>query len=184
MANRRPISFLQQFTLIVLRTLIGWHFLYEGYYKFSLPGWSAEGIPLAAWSSSGYLKASTGPLGQIFKVMLNAGWTNQLNLAVKISLALIGFSLMLGLFTRLGCWGALSLLALFYFTAVPTSGVQVPGSEGAYLLVNKTLIEAAAVGVLLVFNTGTIAGLDVLFWRPRPVKGKLANKAERHEIAE
>nr|MBA3572564.1 hypothetical protein [Pyrinomonadaceae bacterium] len=37
-----------------------------------------------------------------------------------------------------------------------------PGNEGTYLLVNKTLIEAAGVIVLLAFNTGAIAGLDLL----------------------
>jgi hypothetical protein len=52
------------------------------------------------------------------------------------------------------------LLLLFYIVAIPVAGTQVPGSEGAYLLVNKTLIEAAAVLVLLTFNTGEIAGLD------------------------
>jgi hypothetical protein len=32
--------------------------------------------------------------------------------------------------------------------------------------VNKNLIEAAAVAVVLVFRTGRIAGLDLLFARP------------------
>jgi len=152
----------QQFALVALRTLIGWHFLYEGYYKFALPGWSADGTKLGAWSSAGYLKAATGPLAALFQRMLDAGWTNWLDRGVKISLVLIGLSLMLGLFTRLGCWGALLLLSLFYLLMVPLSGTQQPGSEGAYLLVNKTLIEAAAVAVLLAFDTGALAGLDLL----------------------
>lgn len=155
----------QQIALIALRTLIGWHFLYEGYYKFRLPGWSADGAPMAAWSSAGYLKAATGPLGKLFQWMANWGWIGWMNTGVKIGLVLVGLSLMLGLLTRLGCWGALLLLALFYLTAIPMAGTQVPGSEGAYLIVNKTLIEATAVVVLLVFNTGTIAGLDLLLRR-------------------
>lgn len=159
----------QQFALVALRTLIGWHFLYEGYYKFALPGWSADGTRLGAWTSAGYLKAATGPLAVLFQRMLDAGWTNWLDRGVKISLVLIGLSLMLGLFTRLGCWGALLLLSLFYLLMVPLSGTQQPGSEGAYLLVNKTLIEAAAVAVLLVFDTGALAGLDLLLnWRKAP----------------
>jgi hypothetical protein len=52
---------------------------------------------------------------------------------------------------------------------IPFSGTPQPGNEGAYLIVNKTLIEAAAVIVLLVSNTGAIAGLDLLF----------ANRTER-----
>ncbi|MBI1764597.1 MAG: DoxX family membrane protein [Acidobacteria bacterium] len=160
--NKLLLSNKQQIALIALRTLIGWHFLYEGYYKFRLPGWSADGTRLSAWTSAGYLKAATGPLAALFQRMLDAGWAGWLDRTVKISLVLIGLSLMLGLFTRIGCWGALLLLSLFYLLMVPLAGTQQPGSEGAYLLVNKTLIEAAAAAVLLLFNTGGIAGLDLL----------------------
>ena len=45
---------------------------------------------------------------------------------------------------------------------MPLAGIQQPGSEGAYLIVNKTLIECIAVCVLLAFKTGEIAGLDLL----------------------
>ncbi len=154
-------------SLIVLRTLIGWHFLYEGYYKFRLPGWSADGERLGAWTSAGYLKAATGPLAWLFRRLMDAGWTGVLDWSVKIALVLIGLSLILGLFTRAGCWGALLLLTIFYLLMIPLTGTQQPGSEGAYLIVNKTLIEAAAVAVLLAFKTGSIAGLDLLFFRQR-----------------
>lgn len=164
-SNNLHLSNPQQVALIALRTLIGWHFLYEGYYKWMLPGWSADGTRLSAWTSAGYLKAATGPLAVLFQRLLDAGWTGWLDRGVKIGLVLIGVSLMLGLFTRLGCWGALLLLTLFYLLMVPLAGTQQPGSEGAYLLVNKTLIEAAAVAVLLLFNTGAIAGLDLLLAR-------------------
>ena len=33
----------QGVALVVLRTLLGWHFLYEGYYKLALPAWSTTG---------------------------------------------------------------------------------------------------------------------------------------------
>jgi thiosulfate dehydrogenase (quinone) large subunit len=152
----------QQVALVTLRTLIGWHFLYEGYYKLMLPAWSSDGVPLGRWSSAGYLKAATGPFGGLFRRMVDAGWTPWIDTTIKIGLLLIGLSLILGLFTKVGCWGALFLLALFYLAAIPMAGTQQPGSEGAYLVVNKTLIEGAAVYVLLAFNTGAIAGLDLL----------------------
>jgi thiosulfate dehydrogenase [quinone] large subunit len=69
---------------------------------------------------------------------------------------------MLGLFTQVGGCGALILLALFYLSNVPTQGVPAVGAEGAYLLVDKNLVEAAAVVALLAFRTGRIAGLDLL----------------------
>lgn len=158
------LSAASQISLIVLRTLIGWHFLYEGYYKFRLPGWSADGERLGAWTSAGYLKAGTGPLAWLFQRLMDAGWTGVLDWSVKIALVLIGLSLLLGLFTQAGCWGALLLLTMFYLLMIPLAGTQQPGSEGAYLIVNKTLIEAAAVAVLLAFNTGSIAGIDILFF--------------------
>ena len=40
-------SSLQQVALVTLRTLIGWHFLYEGLYKLRLPGWSPDGTRIA-----------------------------------------------------------------------------------------------------------------------------------------
>ncbi len=156
------LSSVQQVALVILRTLIGWHLCYEGYYKLALPAWSREGVPLGPWSSAGYLRAASGPLAHLFQRLTEAGWGGWLDNAVKFSLLLLGLSLLLGLFTRAGCWGALLLLTLFYLLSIPVSGVQQAGSEGAYLIVNKTLVEAAAVGVLLAFNTGAMAGLDLL----------------------
>ena len=67
-------SSLQKIALVLLRTLIGWHFLYEGYYKLVLPGWSRAGEPLKAWSAAGYLKASSGPLAGLFHWMAESRW--------------------------------------------------------------------------------------------------------------
>ena len=61
---------------------------------------------------------------------------------------------------------AAGLLALFYVSAIPLSGVAEPRTEGTYLIVNKNLIELAAVLVLFTFRTGLIAGLDRL-WNAR-----------------
>jgi uncharacterized membrane protein YphA (DoxX/SURF4 family) len=80
---------------------------------------------------------------------------------------LIGLSLVLGLYTRVGATGALLFLSLVYFLYLPTLGVPQPSAEGTYLIVNKTLIEASAVVLLLAFDTGRIAGLD-LVRRKRP----------------
>jgi thiosulfate dehydrogenase [quinone] large subunit len=162
--TREPSRFspAQQFGLVLLRTLIGWHFLYEGYFKLMLPGWTPDGSPLARWSSAGYLKAATGPFASMFHSMAESSWLPTLDLLVAGALLLVGLSLVLGLFTEAGCVGALGLLALFYVSAIPTSGLPAPHAEGTYLLVNKNLVEAGAVFVLLAFRTGRIAGLDLL----------------------
>ncbi|HEY2931566.1 MAG TPA: DoxX subfamily [Acidobacteriota bacterium] len=161
-SSRHPLSSLQQTALILLRTLIGWHFLYEGYYKIVQPAWSLSGQPLPRWSSVGYLRAASGPLGGLLRKMAESGWTPIMDRVVETALLVIGLSLILGFFTQLGCYGALALLALFYILSVPVQGTPQPGTEGTYLLVNKNLVELAAVLVLLAFRTGEIAGLDLL----------------------
>ena len=179
------LSATQQTVLIALRTVIGWHFLYEGYCKLALPGWSRAGAPLPRWTSAAYFKVSPGPLGNLFHRLVETGWVGWIDNAVKVSLLLIGLSLILGLFTKAGCAGAVCLLTLFYLTSMPLSGIQQPMSEGAYLIVNKTLIEGVAACVLLTFRTGEIAGLDLLFKarRRKPVAIELPVQDPIHAAA-
>jgi thiosulfate dehydrogenase [quinone] large subunit len=54
----------------------------------------------------------------------------------------------------------MGFLALFYLSQPPFTGMPQTGAEGAYLVVNKNLIELAAVMTVLVFRTGAIAGVD------------------------
>lgn len=170
--GRTPtLSAAQQIGLVALRSLVGWHFLYEGYYKTLLPGWDRAGQPLADWTAAGYLAAASGPLAAPFHWLSASGLVGWVDTLVVVALLLAGLSMLLGLFTQPGTWTALVLLSLFYLAQIPLAGRPVPGAEGAYLLVNKTLIEWAAVLTLLVFHTGRIAGLDLLRARrtdPRP----------------
>lgn len=165
----QSLSRSQQFMLVVLRTCIGWHFLYEGYFKLILPAWAADGTHLGRWSSASYLDGATGPIGHLLHFLFNAGFGHAIDVAVIAALWVIGLSLMLGLFTQIGCSLALGMLTLFYVTAIPLDGVPHAGMEGNYLLVNKTLIEWAAVAVLFCFRTGRIVGLDLLYlvWRDK-----------------
>jgi thiosulfate dehydrogenase [quinone] large subunit len=148
--------------LVLLRTLIGWHFLYEGYFKLALPGWAREGHPLGAWSAASYLKGAAGPLAGFFQSMSSPVLSPWIDRLVPIGLTLVGLSLVLGLLTQAGCWGALAFLSLFYASAIPMDGIPQPHAEGTYLIVNKNLIEWSAVLVLLLHRTGEIAGLDLL----------------------
>ena len=172
----RDLSRLQQLALVLLRTVVGWHFLYEGFFKLWGPAWSRAGAPHPPWTAAGYLKAATGPLAGLFHGLADARFLPYVDTAVAVALAFAGLSLMLGLFTRAGAVVALALLALFYLSAIPTAGVPQAETEGAYLLVSKNLVEAAAVLVLLSFGTGRIAGLDLLWPRPArpatPSEGK------------
>lgn len=167
----------QQVSLVVLRTLVGWHFLYEGYVKLLRPAWGRDGAPLDVWTAAGYLKGASGPFAGIFHALGNASWIGTLDVIVAGVLLLVGLSLVLGLFTQTGCVGAILLLSMFYLSALPLSGLAEPRTEGTYLLVNKNLIELVAVVVLLFFHTGRIAGLD----RWRTASGTRSNGI--HEVA-
>jgi thiosulfate dehydrogenase [quinone] large subunit len=164
MSLDRGVSRRQQIALVVLRTLVGWHFLYEGYVKLLNPAWGRDGHPLAAWSSAGYLKSATGPLADLFHSLGAAAWVGRLDIAIATLLIAVGLSLMLGLFTQTGCIAGAGLLTLFYISAIPL-GTPESHAEGTYLIVNKNLIELAAVGVIYAFRTGRIAGLDA--WNVR-----------------
>jgi len=157
----------QEVTLVLLRTLIGWHFLYEGLVKVIWPAWSRAGVPLGRWSAAGYLHSAQGPLAGVFKGLADSPWLPWINVLMTWSLVVVGLLLILGLFTQAAGWGALALLTLFYLSWFPTRGVMEPGAEGNYLFVNKNLIEWMAVAVLLAFRTGRIAGLDLLLARER-----------------
>src|ERR1035441_1898206 len=103
MTNSAPsrLSVFQQLVLVVLRTLIGWHFLYEGYFKLILPAWTADGAHLGQWSASSYLEGATGPVGHLVRMPFDAGYGHLIDAAVIAALLAIGLSLMLGLFTQL-----------------------------------------------------------------------------------
>ena len=58
---------------MLLRTLVGWHFLYEGFFKLWGPAWSRAGAPLARWTAAGYLKAASGPFAGFFHGLADRG---------------------------------------------------------------------------------------------------------------
>jgi thiosulfate dehydrogenase [quinone] large subunit len=171
MHNSAPasLSTYQQISIVCLRTVIGWHFLYEGYFKLVLPAWGLNGTHIGRWSSASYLDEATGPVGHMLHALFDAGWGQIIDVAVIAALVGIGLSLLSGLLTQLGCYGAIVMLALFYVTALPLDGVPHAGMEGNYLIVNKNLIELVAVTVVQSFHTGRIAGLDlfVAAWRKK-----------------
>jgi thiosulfate dehydrogenase [quinone] large subunit len=142
----------QMTAIVVLRVLIGWHFLYEGLSKLTTPSWSA----------AGYLLQSRGPFASLFRGMAAdpnlLSTVNQLNMW---GLTAIGLGLVLGCFTRLASAAGLLVILLFYLCNPPFVGYfySIP-TEGSYLVVNKNLVEAAALAVVLVTGSGLVAGLD------------------------
>jgi thiosulfate dehydrogenase (quinone) large subunit len=146
-------SNLQIFSLTLLRILIGWHFLYEGFAKlFSVP----------AWTSKSYLLGSVGPFAPVFKAMaLHPPMLAIIDNLNIWGLIIIGLSLFIGLFSRpFKLFGI--VLLLLYYLAYPPFGTLVINTpvEGNYWIVNKNLIEMAALFVLYLFPSGQITGID------------------------
>ena len=138
--------------ITVMRVLVGWHFLYEGIAKLSLP----------AWSSVGYLKQARGPFADQFRwLATQPDLLANADLVTMWGLTLVGACLILGLFTRLASLAGIGLVLLFYFATPPFIGYfySVP-SEGSYLIVNKNLVEISALAVIFATRSGLYAGLD------------------------
>ena len=81
-------------------------------------------------------------------------------------LVAIGLGLILGLFSRVALYGGILLLFFYYLSHPPFVGLKygLP-MEGSYLIVNKNLIELAAMIVLLLFPTSKIIGVDRLIFK-------------------
>lgn len=158
-AHSHP-HWVQQIVLVLLRFAIGWHLFYQGIGKFRAVQWSARG----------YLEASWGPLAGLFHAIAESPWMLwAADQGTKWGLVIFGLCLMLGLFTRTAALGGTFLLLLFYVAAPPVAGFTVAGPQGTELYVDKTLLEALALLVVLSFPTGKMAGLDVVIaqWRAR-----------------
>lgn len=146
----------QLFWLVTLRVLIGWHFLYEGVIKLANPN----------WSSIGYLMDSQGFMADLFySIAANPTALSVADFLNIWGLIAIGLGLMLGAFTNISVISGIVLLALYYLSHPPFVGMKYSlPMEGSYLLVNKNLIELAALVILFIFPTGRQIGLDRLIF--------------------
>ena len=150
--NDTRVSAGTQWAIVVMRVLIGWHFLYEGLTKLTSP----------AWSAAGYMKQARGPFAEIFRwIASNPNLLENANTITMWGLTIVGVLLILGLFTRLASLGGIGFILLFYLCNPPFVGYfySIP-TEGSYLIVNKNLVEVCALIVILVTGSGRFAGLD------------------------
>lgn len=135
------MNFPRSFPLVLLRMVIGWHFLYEGLTKLLYPG----------WTSAGYLQGSSGPLEGAFHWLgSQTGAVALLDFANVWGLTAIGLGLLLGVAIRPAAWSGIALLALYYLAYPPFFSPFAAGAaEGTYLLVNKNLVELFALSVVI-----------------------------------
>jgi len=139
------------FTLL-LRLSMGWIFIWSGFDKL-----------ITDWSASGFLvNATSGPLKDLFVRM----GENQTALDVVDPLVvwgqiLIGFSLVLGIFTRFGLLMAATQMFLFYLA-------QLWPANNPFM--DDHIIYIAVFALLGALGAGRILGLDAVIEKIQPVK--------------
>ena len=153
-SNNDAYSGSQLIGLVILRILIGWHFLYEGISKLVNP----------YWSSAAYLLDSKWIFSSLAeRIVANPTLLEFTDSVNMWGLTIVGLSLILGFMSRYGAIAGLVFVLLYYIFAPPFIGLEYskPG-EGSYIIVNKNLIEACALYVLYLFPTSQLIGLDRL----------------------
>ncbi|MCK3684367.1 DoxX family protein [Maribellus sp. YY47] len=142
----------QIIALTLLRVAIGWHFLYEGLFKYLSSG----------WSSASFLLHSTGPLAPLFK-----SWAQSQTMIENIDalniwgLILIGLALFLGFFEKPAKFFGIVLLSFYYLAYPPFSNLAANFHTGGnYWIIDRNIIEIASLVVLMMFSSGTYTGLD------------------------
>ena len=167
--NTSQLASSQQWGLIILRIIIGWHFLYEGIVKLLDTGWSAEG----------YLANTHGFLSGIFHSMAsNPAVLEAVNFLNVWGLILIGTGLFLGFLARPAVYSGILLLFFYYLAYPPFQGYNFGvAQEGHYLIFDKTFIELAALILLALFPTtldiglwGLLRKLKIRVWLPFSLK--------------
>jgi len=138
-------SKIQTIILVLLRLVVGYHFLFEGMDKLFDPN----------WTSAGFLLQSNWLFADIFHSLVESSIilavVDFMNIWGQI---LIGIGLMLGLFSTWAAYAG-ALLIFFYYIAIPPF-------TNSYTFIDKNLLELFAFLVLAVFPTSQIIGIDLL----------------------
>ena len=163
--NSPKFTKMQATWLVLLRVLIGWHFLYEGVIKAYNPSWTSRGYllsasimkPFFAWLAS----------DSLISIIDN------LNI---IGLIVVGISLVIGIKVKWGCIGGVLLLLLYYLAHPPFSSLPQGPAEGSYWVVNKNLIEMVALFVVYEFPLTSVFGLENLFTKKKTASLKVVKE--------
>lgn len=131
--------------LVVIRLVIGYHFLYEGIDKLISHNWSSAPFLLQSnWIFSGFFHFLAGNQTILSIVDFMNIWGQ----------ILIGVALIIGLFSRIAAiFGAIMLLS--YYIAIP------PFVE-SFTFIDKNLFELFLFLVTILFPTSKIIGIDLL----------------------
>ena len=144
MKYRHKHSITQISILVLLRWLVGLHFLTEGLNK----------LTSSFWSSKPFLMQSNWVFSDIFNGITEIQWllntVDFLNIWGQI---IIGLCLVLGIFTKWTAFVGALLLFLYY--------VAAPPFIDNFSFVDKNLIELFSFLIVAIFPTSQIVGFDL-----------------------
>ncbi|MDZ7724787.1 MAG: DoxX family membrane protein [candidate division KSB1 bacterium] len=149
--NTERLTNLRKLSLVLLRMIIGWHFLYEGVSKILIPDWSA----------APYLQQSRWIFADLFHAMAaNAQVLQIVDILNMAGLVLIGLALLLGVFSRAAGLFGIAMLLLYYAANPPFIGTDFGvAKEGHYLFINKNVVEMAGLLLIALFPTDSYFGI-------------------------
>jgi thiosulfate dehydrogenase [quinone] large subunit len=133
--------------------------MFEGLVKIFNPAWSPFGFLM---DSKGFFAPFFHALASNPKMLEAVGFLNEWGLL------LIGLGLITGFLTKPATWAGMALLLFYYLSHPPLGGLNYAlPNEGSYFLVDKLVIEFLALGVLAMFPTVNLIGLDRIIFRKK-----------------
>jgi thiosulfate dehydrogenase (quinone) large subunit len=143
----------QTIVLVLLRLVVGYHFLFEGVNKLFSTN----------WTSSGFLLQANWIFSEIFHYLGNSQVLLSIVDFVNIwGQILIGISLIIGLFSTTSALLGAIMILMYY--------VAIPPFIASYTFIDKNLFEVFLLVVIVLFPTSKIIGVDLLVKKYRSVK--------------
>ena len=143
--NENRYSTAQLTVLVMLRVVVGYHFLNEGLDKLLNSGWTSSGFLLQAnWIFSDMFHSLANNPTLLFIV-------DSLNIWVQL---IIGVFLIIGLFDRIAAMTGALMILLYY--------IAIPPFVQNYLFIDKNFLELFALLIIVFFQTSDIIGLNGL----------------------
>lgn len=171
------------YSIVLLRIVIGWHFLFEGISKLFSP----------SWSSADFLLLSNWIFKDFFHwIAENPGILAFADFVVIWGLIIIGLSLFIGVFDRIIAIAGMLLLGLFWLANPPLTGMDfgLP-HEGNYLIIDKNIVEMFGLLIISLFPTGRTLGMELFFNKEKrsatsnnPIEQKQEQKQKNNEASE
>jgi len=138
------MSQFQKISLFLLRVSMGWLMFYAGITKILNP----------AWSAAGYLKGAK-TFAWFYQWLLSPGILPVINFVNEWGLALLGVSLIFGVFVRLSSVLGAVLMLLYYFVIL-----DFPHPNAFSYIVDEHVIYALVLLFFVATRAGRVWGLE------------------------